>query len=926
MDKMYQRFKSVLLLCIIAGTGLLCSCMDDGNVDVPEKGGGVSEGFMRIHLNLPDLLAFDPSKAATRAMDNDAERAIDPSLLNILVFKSNGGGSETFYYKAPVSGSITYEDAEKRMAIVTVKLVKSEGSNDKFRIVVVANHSMDGVPMTEDVTTKEEVLEGLVFPMPDKWNAGDGNSTPFPMWGENENPVEITENVQLDAINMYRALARVDVGLNFESVDNVLSENALGLDAFKIKEIKVYRTYTGGFVAPLDASQIYTQPSIPSGAVRRADNAPLEFEVAETGGADKFVREIYLPEAGLPASPASGNMHCIVVGGYYKGSNSITYYRLNFAETGDNGDVTHYPILRNHRYTFNIQQITGPGYATATEALNSEGFAGNMSYDLIVWDENIHEVQVMGKYYLGLDNRNVRLSANKDTIGAPNTLTINYQTNYPLSASDTLGLKWKEGSLFKAVWNSSTNSIAISANTENVSNTVLTDTLYVRAGLLTIPVRVEQSYVNFRYTINCATVNVNGTYTAGSALTTSNTISLTLVAEDPSIIGKKYIIETEDLTGDHGISFRVEGTFTAQTMNVVLAGSGTLSSSATEPFVLRINSNSSNGAFCEATIIPVGRKMNILVLGNISNAYGYAISRLNGGAGQVFNYPGNFGSNNNSIVKMPEINYITSASYAFGQNSDPYKWVTGLGNEGKIADLVYFSYPAYISDAGARLLMEYLDKGGVVVAFLQEALSEQTIARYLFNNNSITSQDGGAAGHVFPFPAHPILVGQGTEAQREILRKFEGDPIVNGPFGDVRDKQWGEDASVTRALSNFPATDPNVTIYSYARNISTTGTVSTSTNVTGYKYESATRNLVWFGDGGFMSSDYDPLYPYNGVPTNTSNIICPFKWDAATMFPIPKPNYGVSSVRWDVYNSIAFCNIMAWAVEKSLSLQSKRDN
>lgn len=905
MDKFYNIIRTIVLLCVLTGTGILSSCMKDDGVVSPGTPTGSTDGFMRIYLDLPDLHTFNPAKAGTRAMNNEAERAIDQDLLNILVFKKNNDDTETFYYKAPITGSITYDSSDGRKAVVTVKLVKSENSSDLFRIVVVANHSVEGVTMVENVTPKQAVLEELTYLASIEWNADETNYTPFPMWGETASPVEIKDNGTLDAIDMYRALARIDVGLNFESVDDVLSENALGLNSFKIKEIKVFRTYDKGFVAPLDATQIYTQPSIPADAVRRADNMPLGYTVSETGGADKYVREIYVPEADLPGSPSKSNMHCIVVGGYYKGSSSISYYRLNFAEIENGGATTYFPILRNHRYTFNIQQITAPGFATAEEALNSDGFATNMSYDVIVWDENIYGIKVEGSQYLGLDNRNVNLAAQATSASPANAVTIKYQTNYPLSDTDTLGLTWKKDSLFKAVWNRNRSDITISANIENVSNSVLSDTLFVRAGKITMPVLVEQEYVNFKYSIDCSSVNVNGTYTAGGILNTSHTIILTLNPEDDSIAGKDYIIETEDVEGDHGISFSAKGTFTSgEPITVTLQGTGTLSSNASTPFNLQINSNSSNGSYCETTIRPVGRKLRVFVLGSQS-AYGYNIALQNTGSNRVITSPNNFGPNNNSIVKTAGFELINANLNTTGANSG-----TGLTDVTNMldkkqnpVDILYITYNMYSNPTLANVIANYLNNNGVVLLFNEgnggtASPGVGTVANIMnacFGVSNITQTLQDPGGRLYPLNGDPDNPED----------PYFTDPILNGPFGDMRKKLWGEDISHCALISNLPV--DSIIVYSTGITINGTLITGGENMVSGFRHK--TKNLLYFGDGGFTSYE---------TGTSTYDTACPFKYNTVTMAPIPHPTYGFgTNGNLPVYNSQIWCNAIAWAVERA---------
>lgn len=915
-----MRRYTYFLLLLVGLTGLF-SCVQD---EIPDKFNPDTtnpDGFIRIHMNMPELRSPDSGSASTRAMNDAAERDIDESKLNILVFKKDGS-DEKFAYKAPLSGSVEYSDEDKTKAMITVKLMQST-NGEQYRLVVVANHDIAGGSIATG-TLKSEVLEQLTYSVAGKWNADNNGYMPFPMWGETE-LVTVSSSMPSQSVSLYRALARIDIGLGFNTDGGTLLEEAAGLSDFTLKEIKVYRTYQKGYVAPLNSSmaQPYTTPFVPSDAVRNADNAPLTYTIADAAGASKYVREIYIPEVNLPSSPSNDNMHSIVVGGYYKGNTSVMYYRLDFAtEDAATGNRSYLPVLRNHRYVFNISEVRGPGFISPEAALQSTGTIEKMDYELIVWEESIHKMEVQGKYYFGLDKRNAQLNPQRTFIYEDNVVTLKYQTNYPLSVSDPITLTWKgtnPSPFFEATWHQGSKEIIIKARTENTTNIVQFDTLFVKAGPITIPVHVEQLYVNFKYTINCGSVQVAGTYKNGEALDPSiHTITFTITAEDNTILGKPYELVTEDLEGNHGISFSAKGIFSSVNQTITMRGNGTLiNASIDEPFKLRIKSNSSSGSYCEATINPVDQAMNIVVLA-YTDGSGFDISMPAWGTNKLLTHPNNFGSNDNSIVKVGEYNFISSTIYNFSlyTSSEPYKWITGIGNNGKIADMVYIAYAAVFNANTAQLLVDYIKKGGVVVAFIEDVSTVQYLMNALFEQSGITAAAVGAAGNVYPFPAHPSFNLSSQELET-VLRDYEKDPILNGPFGDARDKQWGEDRSPTIGINDLPL-DANVTIYSYINDLSTPSPNMSNRQVSGFKYESEDKNLIFFGDGGFMASGTGSPY--------ADPIGFPFYWDTNTMFPIPKPVYGHNLYhRWEVYNSIVFCNIMAWAVKKSQSLKSKRE-
>jgi len=799
----------------------MTSCVSEEVISVPDTNNpadSVKSGYMKIRLNTPEPHIPTTKTYETRAMDSQAENEIDAETLNVLVFSYNNDGegivSETFYYKATISGSVVYDENDSSKATVFVKLMKSISQNDLYSFVVVANHDLSDVEMVRNVTTKQDILEQLTYSVPGKWKADPDNYTLFPMYGESA-PVVVSDNMVLPTINLYRALARIDVGLNFVTDNGKLTEQAYGVPGFKLAEVLVFRTFNKGFVASINdnATEI---TSVPANASRHSDNSPLEYIITDPEGVDVFTREIYVPEANVPLTPDNDNIHCIVAGGYYNNSTNVSYYRLDFANETDPGMQSCLPLLRNHRYVFNITAIKGPGFPSVTSALKSTPAIGNVDYDLVAWDATIHEMETQGLYYFGIDNRSLLAEALSTASDPDNKFTVKYQTNYPLSDSNPLILEWASAindplssPAFDAQWQNVGKNILITVNDDNITTSLITDTLYVHAGSFVKKIVVRQANIQF--------------------------------------------------------------------------------------------------------VIP---KMEVLVFSSNYHIDGYAISDNYGGAGKLISSSNNFGTNDNSIVKTEGFKYTTSNTYnfAYSANSDAYKLVTGSG--GKIADIVYIAFPAFFDSPTAKLLVEYLDKGGVIVAFIEHA-SVKDLFYYVFNyNNSISYSTAGRAGSIYPFPAHSSL-GLSQNELQNVLQQFDSDPILNGPFGDVRDKQWGQDDVDAVYLRNLPINDPNLTVYSYFKDISSTTPTTNIEGVMALKYESPNRNIVWFGDGGFMTSN-------DGMP-GISETNRPLYWDTNTFFPVFKPAYGWSN-KMPVYNSIVFCNIMAWATQKSESLREKRNN
>lgn len=967
-NKIYNT--TIFLFCLVLTVIFFTSCHVDNDWE-EQSGNGVTGAYMKIKLSMP---GFDEpattTAGKTRAMDEKAENRITPQQLRILVFKTNTDNPDAakYHYTAPVS-SIQPDEDNHALSTVTVKLIRSATPAEQFDFVVIANHDLSGLSLEKDVTTKRDIRKQLTYSMPgddgkEKWNADKDNYIPFPMWGELGGK-EVIEGMESPKINMYRALARIDVGLafNFESADH---EEAGGIANFKIKEMKVYRTNNKGYVAPLFHSPLPGEenylPHIPDDTDKLADDSPLSFTITEPQeGSDRYIREIYVPESKLPDDTSDNNMHCVVVGGYYAGSSQISYYRLNFAKKdGKDSEYEYLPIYRNHRYVFNILEVKGPGFSTVEAALKSSPNE-ELEYELITWDESIHEMHVQGKYYFGLDNRELTLEA-RSTVNAPENLAkIKYQTNYPLSSSDPVTFEWEKNAdtPFHAEWDEIKKIIKITAKNDNETNTILTDVLHVKAGTFVINVVVNQRYVNFKYTIDCASVMVHGTYEIGKPLNASHYITLDITAEDASINGSTFEIYVEQAENNntHGISFRATGTFNVTSDNLTmkgikLIGSGTLDRNVSEPFSVIINSNSSSGAYCEATITPVIAKLTILTMANNSN-YGYKIGKPGTGSYKVITHPNNFGPNDNSIVKIEGLELVNVAP-------NIPTW-TRLFNEGKVlellghkkttqlADILCIGYNDLeeMSDEQVGYIVNYMKKGGVVIFCNERIGIAKCLIKQLFG---VDAKDADLPEKVHvntvPFVGNEVFkTGELADDEKwnKYLFELQSDPILNGPFGDIKEKQWGEDASYARAIKTTyitNSTNPgDIMIYSYGRSLgqAQADKKNNKTNkdfVTFFKYETDKDDeepisLVYIGDGGIMSSALSGKpYPESGYT------LCPFWWDESTMFPIPKPNYGSLllpnwedgvGVKADVYNSQMFCNILAWAINRSIALQDKRD-
>ena len=344
---------------------------------------------------------------STRTLTSEQENRMET--VKVLVFKEEVGSGETYSYTAPIQ-AFTPGGTE-----VTVKLIRSL-PGEKYRLVLLANlGDIAGVPVKGE--SKEKTLQRYRMDCDTVWNT---KTELIPMWGETNKAIVINEDAKLGTVSLLRALARVDIGLGF---DNTESEDVTGIAGFKLNSVSVYRSNNTGYVAPaaanINTDNTVTVPSIPGDV---AQNGQLPYTLTEDDkAANKYVREIYLPEA--LAGDKTTNP-CLVIGGYYGAANTtdVTYYRIDFLANGKR-----LPLLRNHRYKVNITRVSGPGFDTEEEALNADPF--NITAVVKEWNENeLTNVDYDGQNFFKTETKEVVLLS-----AAGSTKTIAVSSDVPVA-------------------------------------------------------------------------------------------------------------------------------------------------------------------------------------------------------------------------------------------------------------------------------------------------------------------------------------------------------------------------------------------------------------------------------------------------------------------------------------------------------------
>ena len=546
-----------------------------------DKGPDYEDESATLYLNL-DIPGMNPALNSgynpnSRAMSLANEVRIDYNNIHVLVFEVVGQ-DELFRYQAVITALAPPQ--------ITLKIPVDQ-VQAKYRFVVVANA---GIPFIADGTPKNEAMNNFVFDCVGKWNTSDESLSLIPMWGEYSKLITIKDNMFVNVL-MYLALARVDVGALFKfnnpnpvtgqeyPAKDTDKESVWGLSNFKIKDIRVYRTLNKAYVAS-SANKIVSNevvaPNIPlstkynsdSGAgfddLKDADNQPLIYTLLS--GDDSYIREIYIPESfPIDANLSSGNVPCLVIGGYYGENNNsvITYYRADFA-TYRNGKVLNYlPLLRNHRFVFDIRSVVGPGYEDAGQALNS--IISDMTLDVKNWNELPLNYNVNGNYYCSIDTRELVLDARPAEGVTEVSDTIFYKTNLSLDpVSNPFTYEWKSsGSTynddFDIFFDYSEKTIIVKAKNENVAIGAhpISEQIEIIVGNYLFTIDVKQKAINADFTPDCFGAVVHGIYRTDFALNYTNYISVRLTSPE-TLRGHDYDISTNE---KNGIYFATKGVF-----------------------------------------------------------------------------------------------------------------------------------------------------------------------------------------------------------------------------------------------------------------------------------------------------------------------------------------------------------------------------
>lgn len=499
------------------------------------------------------------------------------------------------------------------------------------------------------------------------------------------------------------------------------------------------------------------------------------------------------------------------------------------------------------------------------------------------------DVEVVGSYVFG---KQLNPSANYLRV----TVTVSKAGTYNIAGTTTNGYAFSASGEFATT---GTFPIIVQGMgtpaAEGTDKVTLTNNGVEVACDLTIQVLPDAA----TFDMDCNNYTVNGIYEVGrdAKNQTQNYIDLTVTVTE---LGS-WIIETDEIDG---LSFSGFGTFTttgAQTVKIYATGTPT--NIATKNFTLTTNTLDGQQIFCKVKVFMVLPRKTILSLGT-DRAINYVSGGNLAGTALLLNNPVNFGALANSTFKtyQPQFRPQTGGwgqnqSYANDLSASQLQPFLAPTNGDKPVDIIWMAYDADFDRDCAQLVVNFLRKGGVVV-MLNEHMYDWSVTTthdsgnsYLFEllypgKTKIDNNDIASSGTIWTLPFVP-----------------GDDGILNGPFGDVREKKIGEDGGATDGFSVF---DTSVAEW-YVKNgsVDTPNRINSGTEDYVIMFKAKDYNLFWCGDAGLLA--------YNAG--NTSNTSFPVNLDA-NQKPTTKPyGYNTNNLSIPVYNSFLGANVLAWALQ-----------
>ncbi|MDR2912816.1 MAG: hypothetical protein LBV38_05945 [Alistipes sp.] len=409
-----MKFANIIKMTLLAVilTASATSCIRDN--DIFNRTPVTEDDIETVNLSI-DIPSIGEEGAVTRALTESGE--LDVAAVDVLQFTEAG----KFAYRSTGYGI----GGSGNTRTFSARLLKGT-----FDVVIIANgrtqvndamNGTGGVTQIDENTAIQTALDRIAVTLAatDKIT---GNVIPaLPMFGIVEDAVVDTGN-DIEAL-LIRALAKVNV---------VLSPAVISAGKFKIADVRLYNQSLKGWIAPqlsswptdnISTTAWYGGTSTPPRASYTAAVNPDQ-PIVYSGSADNVtdhsvLRSIYTFEAPVGSESGRDTNVCLVIGGYYDGSTTPSYYRVDFNNTG-----TYMPLLRNHEYNVRINSVTVSGYPNPDDAFHGTPLLETEIADWSIMPEN---TIIDGQYFLTVDRDLVTIKGSGKGV-----VELEAATNYDL--------------------------------------------------------------------------------------------------------------------------------------------------------------------------------------------------------------------------------------------------------------------------------------------------------------------------------------------------------------------------------------------------------------------------------------------------------------------------------------------------------------
>ncbi|MCD7936260.1 MAG: FimB/Mfa2 family fimbrial subunit [Tannerellaceae bacterium] len=338
--------KNTIYLIILLIAFISCSKETEAPTPVAE-----GETQVTIALQIPEMSTRD-------GITNDKEILS----LSLLVFGQNSEtGLYELFYKATATAG------EEGNYTVTLR-----ATDDPARLFLIANTT--GFSAAQVGDSPEEAAEKLITPFTENGFSVLPMSTIIDL-----DNLPSGEAIEIEEVELVRSVAGIQVYLD--------ETNPSLLNDFTLKSIQVYRANSYIQIVPnqLNGNTV-SAASVPVASTRTVTSERIEVPDEEEGITTRL-DGLYISESNPVATQdVQSTATCLILGGYYQGSPTESYYRIDFGEAAKNNIGQ---LLRNHRYTIKIKDVTGPGTTFPEEADDKSIVA-----TIPDWEESEHPIEL----------------------------------------------------------------------------------------------------------------------------------------------------------------------------------------------------------------------------------------------------------------------------------------------------------------------------------------------------------------------------------------------------------------------------------------------------------------------------------------------------------------------------------------------------